>query len=301
MTLHKLSAWTPGLVWSLWLRKSLWTQLSFSAVSEQTISVSLWREPIFPGLWTAQEEEAVYIPVVYIKCQWCALKIISEINTQVSVLWQEVAKGIICMQKNDLRASTGIIDAKSIITIDLGIISLDENKILSSKIINWSIAGNSRVRSLHQRCLRKVFWSFYADYVPWCTGSVWFALCLHTDSVLKENYPDSLSISKLVSCVVFRELYSETAFLTCYCVGDFMCLLYNSLQDWLLFLDLLLVYEGSCNHSLFWAFVTCSELTSISWYCPFIGTYFEPLSLYPMDQAFLWLCSLLALQVFSLL
>lgn len=204
-----------------------WVSVCF--LSRLLDSVSLLREPIFPGLWTAEEEEALYISVVYIKCQWCALKIISEINTQVSMLWQEVAKGIFCMQKDDLRASTGIIDAKSIITIDLGIISLDENKILSSKIINWSIAGNSRVRSLHQRCLRKVFWSSCADYVIWCTGSVWFALCLHTDSVLEENYPDSLSISKLVSCVVFRELYSETAFLTCYYVGDFMCLLYNSL------------------------------------------------------------------------
>lgn len=30
------------------------------------------------------------------------IKIISEINTQVSVLWQEVVEGFICLQKDDL-------------------------------------------------------------------------------------------------------------------------------------------------------------------------------------------------------
>lgn len=182
-----------------------------------------------------------------------------------------------------------MINTKSTVTIDLGIISLNEDKRLSSKVITWSIAANAIGGSLHQRCLGKVFWS--PALVTWLSVLTlagfagWFALS-GTDAVLQQIYSVSSSTA-LAYCLVFwwyiwRALHWNNPSVLLPCKRSLSLFFFPLKLSWRL---ALIFGSATCFWSLLQplpdrsrAFAAGSELTSVSYYCPFIGMSCEAVS-----------------------
>lgn len=207
-----------------------------------------------------------------------------------------------------LRTSTGMINTKSTVTIDLGIISLNEDKRLSSKVITWSIAANAIGGSLHPRCLGKVFWS--PALVTWLSVLTlagfagWFALS-GTDAVLQQIYSVSSSTA-LAYCLVFwwyiwRALHWNNPSVLLPCKRSLSLFFFSFKTQLKIGFDFWICYLFLKSPTASpWSFPSfCSWLrANLSFLLlPFHWYVLWSCFLFPVDQAFLALCSPLALQL----